>query len=281
MTLTGCGQTTAGSNSTGGTTSNEKSYSARQEDTQVLEDAAKAALDEKTAMEVSSIEAFENKGEYSMTIRVVAAGGYYMPDVAEQTAQAFFDKAQELGLNATQYVVTEYSESSTGAKENMLAWSSDDGVTGIYSDDSGAEPVVKIGVSLNALRELVGNIKEPKNSEEIIALSADYQGEWERVGHEKYERLVVNENTVNTVLFETSKDWRKEKTVTHIFTLYFGLDEEKGLVVTNQYKQVIQTVSMNEQGEIELYDKSRDETETYRKVSDSTAVPTVGQVLAD
>ena len=43
-----------------------------------------------------------------------------MPDVAEQTAQAFFDKAQELGLNATQYVVTEYSESSTGAKENML-----------------------------------------------------------------------------------------------------------------------------------------------------------------
>lgn len=281
MTLTGCGQTTAGSSSTGGTTSNEKSYSARQEDTQVLEDAAKAALDEKTAMEVSSIEAFENKGEYSMTIRVVAAGGYYMPDVAEETAQAFFDKAQELGLNATQYVVTEYSESSTGAKENMLAWSSDDGVTGIYSDDSGAEPVVKIGVSLNALRELVGNIKEPENSEEIIALSADYQGEWERVGHEKYERLVVNENTVNTVLFETSKDWRKEKTVTHIFTLYFGLDEEKGLVVTNQYKQVIQTVSMNEQGEIELYDKSRDETETYRKVSDSTAVPTVGQVLAD
>ena len=92
MTLTGCGQTTAGSSSTGGTTSNEKSYSARQEDTQVLEDAAKAALDEKTAMEVSSIEAFENKGEYSMTIRVVAAGGYYMPDVAEQTAQAFFDK---------------------------------------------------------------------------------------------------------------------------------------------------------------------------------------------
>ena len=266
MTLTGCGQTTAGSSSTGGTTSNEKSYSARQEDTQVLEDAAKAALDEKTAMEVSSIEAFENKGEYSMTIRVVAAGGYYMPDVAEQTAQAFFDKAQELGLNATQYVVTEYSESSTGAKENMLAWSSDDGVTGIYSDDSGAEPVVKIGVSLNALRELVGNIKEPENSEEIIALSADYQGEWERVGHEKYERIVVNENTVNTVLFETSKDWRKEKTVTHIFTLYFGLDEEKGLVVTNQYKQVIQTVSMNEQGEIELYDKSRDETETYRKV---------------
>ena len=52
-------------------------------------------------MEVSSIEAFENKGEYSMTIRVVAAGGYYMPDVAEQTAQAFFDKAQELGLNAS------------------------------------------------------------------------------------------------------------------------------------------------------------------------------------
>ena len=92
---------------------------------------------------------------------------------------------------------------------------------------------------------------------------------------------MVNENTVNAVLFETSKDWRKEKTVTHIFTLYFGLDEEKGLVVTNQYKQVIQTVSMNEQGEIELYDKSRDETETYRKVSDSTAVPTVGQVLAD
>ena len=36
MTLTGCGQTTAGSSSTGGTTSNEKSYSARQEDTQVL-----------------------------------------------------------------------------------------------------------------------------------------------------------------------------------------------------------------------------------------------------
>lgn len=241
----------------------------------------KAALDEKTAMEVSSVDAFENKGEYSITVRVVAAGGYYMPDVAEQTAQVFFDKAQELGLNATQYVVTEYSESNAGAKENMLAWNSDDGVTGIYSDDSGAEPVVKIGVSLNALRELVGNIKEPENSEEIIALSADYQGEWERVGHEKYERLVVNENTVNTVLFETSKDWRKEKTVTHIFTLYFGLDEEKGLVVTNQYKQVIQTVSMNEQGEIELYDKSRDETETYRKVSDSTAVPTVGQVFAD
>ena len=92
---------------------------------------------------------------------------------------------------------------------------------------------------------------------------------------------MVSENTVNTVLFETSKDWRKKKTVTNIFTFYFGVDEEKGLVVTNQYKQVIQTVAMNEQGEIELYDKSRDETETYRKVSDSTAVPTVGQVLTD
>ncbi|MER8277441.1 hypothetical protein, partial [Acinetobacter baumannii] len=89
----------------------------------------------------------------------------------------FFDKAQELGLNATQYVVTEYSESNAGAKENMLAWNSDDGVTGIYSDDSGAESVVKIGVSLDALRELVGNVKEPENSEEIMELSADYQGE--------------------------------------------------------------------------------------------------------
>lgn len=241
----------------------------------------KAALDEKTAMEVSSVDAFENKGEYSITVRVVAAGGYYMPDVAEQTAQVFFDKAQELGLNATQYVVTEYSESNAGAKENMLAWNSDDGVTGIYSDDSGAESVVKIGVSLDALRELVGNVKEPENSEEIMELSADYQGEWERIGHEKYERLVVSENTVNTVLFETSKDWRKKKTVTQIFTFYFGIDEEKGLVVTNQHKQVIQTVSMNEQGEIELYDKSLDETETYRKVSDNTDVPTVGQVLSD
>lgn len=241
----------------------------------------KAALDEKTAMEVSSVDAFENKGEYSITVRVVAAGGYYMPDVAEQTAQVFFDKAQELGLNATQYVVTEYSESNAGAKENMLAWNSDDGVTGIYSDDSGAEPVVKTGVSLDALRELVGNVKEPENSEEIMELSADYQGEWERIGHEKYERLVVSENTVNTVLFETSKDWRKKKTVTQIFTFYFGIDEEKGLVVTNQHKQVIQTVSMNEQGEIELYDKSLDETETYRKVSDNTDVPTVGQVLSD
>lgn len=281
MTLTGCGQTTAASSSTGGAASNEKSYSARQEDTQALEDAVKAALDEKTAMEVSSVDAFENKGEYSITVRVVAAGGYYMPDVAEQTAQVFFDKAQELGLNATQYVVTEYSESNAGAKENVLAWNSDDGVTGIYSDDSGAEPVVKIGVSLDTLRELVGNVKEPENSEEIMELSADYQGEWERIGHEKYERLVVSENTVNTVLFETSKDWRKKKTVTQIFTFYFGIDEEKGLVVTNQHKQVIQTVSMNEQGEIELYDKSLDETETYRKVSDNTDVPTVGQVLSD
>ena len=83
------------------------------------------------------------------------------------------------------------------------------------------------------------------------------------------------------MLFETSKDWRKKKTVTQIFTFYFGIDEEKGLVVTNQHKQVIQTVSMNEQGEIELYDKSLDETETYRKVSDNTDVPTVGQVLSD
>ena len=91
MTLTGCGQTTAASSSTGGAASNEKSYSARQEDTQALEDAVKAALDEKTAMEVSSVDAFENKGEYSITVRVVAAGGYYMPDVAEQTAQVFFD----------------------------------------------------------------------------------------------------------------------------------------------------------------------------------------------
>ena len=52
-------------------------------------------------------------------------------------------------------------------------------------------------------------------------------------------------------------------------------------MVTNKHKQVIQTVSMNEQGEIELYDKSLDETETYRKVSDNTDVPTVGQVLSD
>lgn len=56
----------------------------------------KAALDEKTAMEVSSVDAFENKGEYSITVRVVAAGGYYMPDVAEQTAQVFLTRHRSL-----------------------------------------------------------------------------------------------------------------------------------------------------------------------------------------
>lgn len=136
--------------------SGQKDYEAVKANKQALEEVVTDALDADTAKAVSEIRVNEINGEYSVSIRVVLAGGFYFPDVIEQTAQPFFDKAEELGLTVERYDVMEYSKGNTGDMENFISWRSKDGVTGIYSNDTGAEPIVEPGVTLDRLREIVG-----------------------------------------------------------------------------------------------------------------------------
>ena len=139
----------------GGAPGGQKDYEAVKANKQMLEAAITNALDEDTAKVVSEVMVNEINGKYSASIRVVLAGGLYFPDVIEQTVQPFFDKAEELGLIVGHYDVMEYSKGNTGDMENFISWSSKDGVTGIYSDDTGAEPMVEPGVTRDRLREIV------------------------------------------------------------------------------------------------------------------------------
>ena len=132
-----------------------KSYSATQDDKRALEEAVQAALDADTIKSISEINVSELNGEYSITIRVVAAGGFYFPEVIEQTAQPFFDKAEELGLAVDSYKVTEYSKNNAGEITDMITWNSKDGVTGTYSDDTGSEPYIKTGATVDDIRDMV------------------------------------------------------------------------------------------------------------------------------
>lgn len=132
-----------------------ESYAAVQENKQALEDCITEALDAETAKTVSEITVRESNGEYSASIRVVLAGGFYFPEVIEQTAQPFFDKAEELGLVADVYEVMEYSKGNTGDMDDFICWRSHDGTTGIYSDDRGKEPIVKANTTADDVRDIV------------------------------------------------------------------------------------------------------------------------------
>lgn len=122
---------------------------------EALEMAMGAALDEELSGIVSEISVRESGDKYSARVRVVAAGGFYFPDVIEQTAPVFFNTAEELGITADAFTVEEYSKGNTGDMENFINWRSKDGLTGTYTDDTGAEPVVETGVTLDRLREIV------------------------------------------------------------------------------------------------------------------------------
>lgn len=132
-----------------------ESYAAVQENKQALEDCITEALDAETAKTVSEITVRESKGEYSVRIRVVLAGGFYFSEVIEQTAQPFFDKAEELGLTVGDYDVMEYSEGNTGDMDDLISWKSDDGVTGIFMDDRGEKPIIKTNATADDIRDIV------------------------------------------------------------------------------------------------------------------------------
>ncbi|WP_418933568.1 hypothetical protein [Hominenteromicrobium sp.] len=132
-----------------------ESYAVVQENKQALEDCITKKLDAETAKTVSEITVSESNGEYSVSIRVILAGGFYFPEVIEQTAQPFFDKAEELGLAVDVYEVMEYSKGNTGDIEDFICWRSHDGTTGTYSDDRGKEPIVKANTTADDIRDIV------------------------------------------------------------------------------------------------------------------------------
>ena len=86
---------------------------------------------------------------------MVLAGGFYFPEVIEQTAQPFFDKAEELGLTVGDYDVMEYSEGNTGDMDDLISWKSGDGVTGIFMDDRGEKPIIKTNATADDIRDIV------------------------------------------------------------------------------------------------------------------------------
>lgn len=126
-----------------------------QEDKKVLEDCVLAALDEETAKAVSEVTVFEHNGEYSVRVRAVVAGGFYFPEIIEQTAQPFFDKAAELGLAAKEYTVEEYSKNNAGDVDGLISWKSKDGKTGTYTDDTGEKPYIKTNATADDIRDIV------------------------------------------------------------------------------------------------------------------------------
>lgn len=132
-----------------------ESYATVQENKQAIENCITEALNEETAKTVSEITVSESNGKYSVRIRVVLAGGFYFPEVIEQTAQPFFDKVEELGLLADVYEVTEYSKGNAGNMDDFICWRSHDGITGTYSDDRGKEPIVKANATVDDIRNIV------------------------------------------------------------------------------------------------------------------------------
>lgn len=121
----------------------------------VLEETTLNALDKESAAYISSIDAFYYSSKYTLTIRTVSSGGLYLPIVAEQTAQAVFDKAAELGITLSEYKVEEFSEGNSSKVENLILWKSTDGVTGTYTDDSGSSPYIETDVTIERLAEIV------------------------------------------------------------------------------------------------------------------------------
>lgn len=149
--LSGCGSPGAGNSATNEPGGVQNS----QDGKEALEEVIRANLTEETAKTISEIKVNQIGGAYSVTIRTIAVGGLYIPDVIEQTAQAVFDKAEDMGLTMNYYEVTEYSESNSEGITNMIAWRSNDGVTGTYSDDTGDEPFVKANATLDDVRGIV------------------------------------------------------------------------------------------------------------------------------
>lgn len=121
----------------------------------VLEETALNALDKESAAYISSIDAFYYSNKYTLTIRTVSSGGLYLPLVAEQTAQAAFDKAAELGITLSEYKVEEFSEDNSSKVENLILWKSTDGITGTYTDDTGSSPYIETDVTIERLAEIV------------------------------------------------------------------------------------------------------------------------------
>ena len=141
--------------SIGGASSEQKDYETAKANEQALKDAITNALDSETFGTVSEIFVHEFNGEYDATVRVVVAGGFYIPDVIDQTGRVFYDTAEELGVTAGEFTVQEYSKGNTGDMENFINWRSKDGVTGTYSDDTGAQPFIKANATADDIREIV------------------------------------------------------------------------------------------------------------------------------
>lgn len=233
---------------------------------ETLEAAITGALDEETAGNVMTISVREHDGEYRATVRVVAAGGLYFPDVIDQTAQVFFDKAEELGVTASEFTVTEYSDTKGSDVENLIDWHTDDGAAGVYMDNTGAEPLIKSNVTANDLRKLVGAIDFGNELD-------PFQGEWMTEERSRYHRLIVSDDTVNFVSYE---DIEESTVVRDVLTFYFSKDDNDQLVVQNQHGQTRYFLALNESGQIVVSDPSADEEPAiYEKVSDNTEVPNV------
>ncbi len=233
---------------------------------QVLEDCIREAMSPATAETVEEIRVQEINGEYKATIRTYLGDGTYFLPVIEETAQAFFDKAAELGVTVSEYLVTEYTESTTGGIKGMVAWKSKDGAAGTFSDDTGKSPVVIPAMTIDELRAHFGLTDF---GDDLAA----YQGEWARDDIRRYHRLIISGDTVNFVNYDDLEESAAADTVN---TFFFGYADGGGLVVNNQHGQARYTVELDG-GKLTLHSLTGGEPEVYEKVSDKTDVPTVAE----
>ncbi len=134
----------------------EPAQSAEPEDhRETLEAAVLESMDAAAYETVEEVRVTVFDGEYKVSIRTYLGDGTYFPAVIEQTAGPVFDKAEELGITLGEYQVMEYTKTNSGDMLGLISWKSEDGVTGIYADDSGEEPVILPGMTVEDIRERV------------------------------------------------------------------------------------------------------------------------------
>ena len=78
-----------------------ESYAVVQENKQALEDCITKKLDAETAKTVSEITVSESNGEYSLSIRVILAGGFTFRRLSNRRRSRFLIRRRNWGLRST------------------------------------------------------------------------------------------------------------------------------------------------------------------------------------
>lgn len=112
---------------------------------------------------ISSITVTESNRNLNVSVETSASGGLYLSPVATDVVPLVLEKVEQFDLELGTILVYEYADDGSGSKSNMIAWRTDNGETGTFSDDSGDDPVIKTSVSLDDLAITVEELSAQGN----------------------------------------------------------------------------------------------------------------------